>query len=318
LAKLQNLPSVESAALSDWVPLSFGRKSADVVPEGYEPRLHESLDTEFAVVSPGYFNTMKIPLDQGREFTLQDKADAPMVAIIDESMEGRYSGSENILGRRLRIDGRWATIVGVVRNTKHQNLSEHPLPIVYLPLTQNYQPSTIIHLRTTSEPETLIPQMRRTAREMDPRIELFNILTLKESVRITGFLGRVETAFAGVFGIVALILAAIGIYGVVAYRTQQRTHEIGIRVALGASSTDVVRLVIWQGMRMVGAGLAVGLVVALWASHLLRGLLYGVSAMDPVTMIGVPVLLTLAALLACYLPALKALRISPTTAMRAE
>jgi predicted permease len=316
LSKLQVLPGVESVAVSDWVPLSFTRGTVDAFPEGYVPKPHESTEVRNASVSPDYFQTMKIPLLQGRAFTQQDGEDAPAVAIVDETMANHFWPGQFVSGKRMRLYGKWFTVVGVAKNSKHQGMNESPEPIVYLSYFQFSGPQVIFHLRTRGDPELLASRVEGAVHELDSRLPVFDVRTLEQSTQLANMFAMIEATFAGVFGILALILAVSGIYGVMAYRTQLRTHEIGIRVALGASHSDVLNLVLMQGMRLTAVGLSLGLAISILLTRFLRGLLFGVSAMDPLTVLSVTVLLLLVALAASYLPALKAMRTDPVTAIR--
>jgi predicted permease len=316
LEKLRVLPGVTSVALSDWVPLSLTRGSIDAVPEGYVPRPHESIEVWRASVSPNYFQTMKIPLLEGREFTLQDADDAPRVAVVDETTANHFWPGQFALGKRMRIQDSWYTVVGVVRNTKHQAMNEAPEPLVYLSYFQFSGPQVIFYMRTKGDPALRAAQFEEAVHELDSRLPVFDVMSLDKSTQIANMFATIEATFAATFGILALILVTSGIYGVMAYRTQLRTHEIGIRVALGASAANVLRLVLYQGLRLAAWGLVLGLCMSFILTRFLRGLLYGVSVMDPLTLISVTTLLLLIAVVACYLPALKAMHTDPVVAIR--
>jgi len=316
LAKLGVLRGVASVALSDWVPLSLTRASTDAFPEGYVPRPHESMEVRRASVTADYFQTMKIPLLQGREFTNDDSDGAPLVAIVDETMANHFWPGQFALGKRISIHGNRFTVVGVVRNIKHQRMNELPEPIVYLSYFQFSGPQAIFHLRTKGDPQMAARSVEDAIHELNTKLPVFDVRSLEESTRMASVFETMESTFAAAFGILALILAASGLYGVVAYRTQLRTHEIGIRVALGASRSDVLRLVVQQGLQLTAFGLVLGLALSLVLTRFLRGLLFGVSATDPLTIACVTALLLLIGVAACYLPARRAMRINPVTAMR--
>ncbi len=316
LARLSALPRVSSAALSDWVPLSLTRGSVDAYPEGYVPRPHESMEVRRASVSAGYFDTMKIPLLAGREFTGNDADGAPLVAIVDQTMANHFWPGQQPLGKRVNLYGKAFTVVGVAKNIKHQQMNEPPEPLIYLSFFQGSPAYTVLHVRTEGDPAQLTAPVAYAVHELNPNLAVFDVRTLEESIRMGTMFEQMETLFASAFGILALILAATGMYGVVAYRTQLRTHEIGIRMALGASREDVLRLVVKQGLRLTAYGLAAGLVLSLLLTRSFERLLYGVSAIDPLTMIGVTVLLLVVGVVACSLPAIKAMRINPVSAMR--
>lgn len=316
LSRLQLIPGVTSAALSDWVPLSLTRGSTDAFPEGYVPRPHESMEVRRASATGGYFQTMKIPLLQGRDFMIDDSEDAPRVAIVDQTMANHFWPGQFPIGKRMRIYNSWVTVVGVVRNIKHQRMNEPPEPIVYLSYFQFSGPQAIFHLRTQGDPLLLAAPVAQAVHELDANLPVFDVRTLEENIQIASMFEVIETTFAGAFGVLALILAASGIYGVMAYRTQLRTHEIGIRIALGASRSTVLKLVLNQGLRLTAVGLFLGLTLSLLLTRFLRGLLFGVSTTDPLTVLSVTALLLLVAAVASYLPALRAMRIDPVTAIR--
>lgn len=318
ISKLELLPGVTSVALADWVPLSLNRGSTDAFPEGYAPKPRESMEVRNASVTAGYFQTMKIPLLEGREFTPQDGRDATMVAIVDRTMANHFWPGQVAIGKRVRVFANWVTVVGVAKNCSHQRMNEAPEPLIYLSYFQFAGPQAIFHLRTRGDPELSAPAVEKAVHEINGKLPVFDVRSLEESTRTGNMFEVIESTFAGAFGFLALILAASGIYGVMAYRTQLRTHEIGIRVALGASRTDVLRMVMLQGLRLTAIGLALGLSVSLLLTRMLHGLLFGVSAMDPLTVLSVSALLLLVGVAASYLPALKAMHTDPVTAIRSH
>ena len=318
LAKLRALPGVTSVALSDWAPLNFTRGSSDAFPEGYAPKPHESMEVRRASVTAGYFETMRIPLAEGREFTPQDSDGAPLVAIVDQTMANHFWPGQFALGKRMSIHGNWYTVVGVAKNSRHQRVNEAPEPMVYLSYFQFSGPQAIFHLRTRGDAALRAPEVEQAVHELDGSLPVFDVRTLEETTQMATMFEKMETAFAGAFGILALILAASGIYGVMAYRTALRTHEIGIRVALGASRFDVLSLVLKQGLRLAAIGLLLGLSMSLVLTRVLRGLLFGVSAMDPLTVLSVTAVLLAVSVGAIYLPARKAMHTEPMIAIRAH
>ena len=318
LSNLRNLPGVTNAALSDWVPLSLTRASMDAFPEGYVPKPHESMEVRRASVSPNYFQTMKIAVQEGRDFTLQDSDDAPMVAIVDQTLANHFWPDQFPLGKRMRIYDKWYTVVGVAKNTRHQRMNEDPEPLVYLSIFQTPHAGAIMQVRTQGDPQLLAASVEQAVHRLDTKLPVFDVRTLDQSAQMGTMFEMIETAFAGAFGILALILAASGIYGVMAYRTQLRTHEIGIRVALGASHVDVMGLVLKQGLRLTAYGVFLGLGMSLVLTRFLRGALFGVSAMDPLTVLVVTGLLLLIGLAASYFPAIKAMHTDPVAAVRAH
>jgi ABC-type antimicrobial peptide transport system permease subunit len=216
----------------------------------------------------------------------------------------------------MSVYGNWVTVVGVAKNCSHQRMNEALEPLVYLSYFQWAGPQTIFFLRTKGDPELSAPAVEKAVHEIDSKLPVFDVRSLEESTRTGNMFELIESTFASVFAVLALILAGSGIYGVMAYRTQLRTHEIGIRVALGASRTDVLRMILLQGLRMTAIGLVLGLGISLLLTRILHGLLFGVSATDPLTVLSVTALLLLVGVAATYLPALKAMHTDPVTAIR--
>jgi predicted permease len=316
--KLQAIPRISSASIADWVPMSFTRKTADAYPEGYVPQLHESIEVRRVDVTAGYFETLSIPILQGRAFTVDDNETAPRVAIVDETAARRYWPGQNPVGKKLMIWRQPFTIVGVARNTSHLFVNESPEPLLYLSYFQEGDNETIILVRTQGDPHNMAPAIAGVVRQINARVPLTDVRALYETTQVTSVFARIQALFATVFGLLALALASTGIYGLVAYRTQLRTHEIGIRIALGASRSDVLRLVLTQGLRMTAAGLGLGLLFSMLLTRFLRGMLYGVSATDPLTVVCVTLLLLAISVVACLLPALKAIHVDPVAAIREQ
>ena len=318
LDRVAALPGVTAASLTDWVPFNYNRKTANAYPEGYVPQPHESLEVRRAEISAGYFATLEMSMVEGRDFTIADTETAPRVVILDQTAANHYWPHQDPLGKRLEVWGYPFTVVGVVKNVKHQRMNEPLEPIIYFSYFQEADSETVIQVQTSGDPESAVPALERAVHQINSRLPVFDVRPLSETTQISALFPRIEAMFATIFAVLALVLATTGIYGVVAYRTQLRTQEIGIRVALGASRADVLRLVLYQGLRLTAAGLAIGLSVSFVLTRFLRGMLYGVSASDPLTASFVTVLLAAIAVLACYLPALKAMRIDPVTAIRAK
>ena len=318
LDRVSALPSVTVASLTDWVPFNFNRKTTDAHPEGYVPRPHESLEIRHADVTAGYFQTMGMQMVSGSNFTRDDDEKAPRVLVVDETAAKHYWPGIEPLGKRLEIRGRPFTVVGVVKNTKHQFMNEPLEPMIYMCYFQEPDPETIVQIRTRGNHEDMAAILEKTIHEVDGRLPVFDVRTMRETTQMSGIFVVMQSTFAGMFAMIALILAATGIYGVVAYRTQLRTHEIGIRVALGASRADVLRLVLMQGVRLTIAGLVLGMVLAFGLTRFIAGMLYGISTTDPLTVIAVVALLGAMAVLACYLPAHRAMRVNPVSAIREQ
>jgi predicted permease len=318
LDRVLALPGVTVASLTDWVPLSLSRKTEDAYPEEYAPRLHESLEAGRADVTPRYFETLGIPILEGRDFSRDDDEKAPRVVIVDQTAASHYWPGQDPLGKKLRIWNERFTVIGVVRNSKHLMMAERPGPMIYMNYFQQPDPELIVQVKTRGNPMDVAPAVERTIHEIDGQLPVFDVRSMHETTQMASFFAVIQSMFAGMFAAIALILAATGIYGVVAYRTQLRTHEIGIRVALGASRANVLRLVLLQGLKPTMIGLLFGLALSFALTRFIGQLLYGISAFDPITVVAVFVLLGAMAMLACYLPALRAMRINPATAIREQ
>ena len=317
LDRVAVLPTVTVASLTDWMPMNFSRKTDDAYPEGYAPRPHESLEVQHAEVTPRYFETLGVPILEGRDFAQYDNQTAPRVAIVDETAAKRFWPGQDPVGKRLHIGNSVATVIGVVKNTKHEFMNERPAPMVYMSYFQRGF-ETIVQVKTRGNPEDIAPAVERTIHEIDGRAPVFDVRTMRETTQMATIFAVMQSTFAGILAAIALVLATTGIYGVVAYRTAFRTHEIGIRIALGASPGDVQRLVLWQGLSLTAIGLSLGLALSFSLAHFIAAWLYGVGANDPLTVIVVVVLLAAMSVLACYFPARRATRVDPVAAMRAS
>lgn len=322
LKKVRALPGVEAAALGSQVPLNpFGSERRRTAIQGYAQQQGEDLEFNDNFVTPDYVRALGVEVVRGRAFTEADGPGAPGVAMVNETFARRFWPGADPIGQRLSVsgnDGPWLDIVGVVRDGKYVTLGEDATPYFLLPLAQQYEGGTTLFVRTGGDPASLLSPVREAVRALDRDLPVFDIRTLRDHVSASLLPQQVAATLLGCFGALALLLAALGIYSVVAYSVSQRTREIGIRVALGASRDEVVKLVLRQGMVLVAVGGTIGLVAAGGVSHLIRSLLYGVSALDPLTFIGMSLLLFAAALLACYLPARRAAKVDPVEALRSE
>jgi predicted permease len=320
VAKLEALPGMQTVALSDRVPLGFGGGSTSVKPEGYVSQANESMETQVAIITPNYFQTMQIPMVKGRDFTLQDTKSSERAVIVNETFVDRYWSHQEALGKQLYSDlpKEWFKVVGVVRDIKVTGLNEKPTPFLYLPLYQVYRATMIINARVAADPLTFGKTLEKTIHELNAGLALFDVTTLELREQFASFGQRVAGTFVGAFGLLALVLAAVGIYGVTAYTTRQRTHEIGIRMALGASKEDILRLVIGHGLRLTFAGVGLGLVASFALTRYLRRLLLGVTSTDALTFSSVAILLCAVALFACFIPARRAMRVDPMVALHYE
>jgi putative ABC transport system permease protein len=288
--------------------------------EGYQPKPNEDTELNTNIVSPNYFKTIGIPLVQGRDFTAADTATAPGVVIINEEFARRYFPGANPMGKRVRTDseGPYLEVVGVAKNARYRSLREEPLPFFYTPLAQEGMSSLTLFVRTEGDPLTVLPSVRAELKNLNKNLTLYQINTLSAHLAEALSSDRMIAVLLGVFGVAALLLAAVGLYGVMSYAVARRTHEIGVRMALGAQTGDIMNLVLWQGMMLLIVGGVAGLVAAFALTRLMSSLLYGVSASDPATFVGVTLLLAGVVLLACYLPARRATKVDPMVALRYE
>jgi predicted permease len=312
--RVSALPGVEAVSFGHIVAFSdsfwFGRVEID----GYQPQEGERMGFDFNVISPNYFATLGTPLVSGREFTLQDSEQASKVIVINEVMARRYWPGQEAVGKRTSR----GEVVGVVRNTREKGVMADPRPTVYMPLEQSYVPQLTLHVRSATDPAATVAALRREVRALDPALPLYNVRTLADQRDGSLHTERVAAALLALFGAIALILAAVGLYGVLSYSVTARTREMGIRLAQGAQPRDLLTLVVGQGMRLTVVGLVVGVAAAFALTRLIEQLLFGVTATDPLTFAVVPLLLAGVALAACWIPARRATRMDPLAALRHE
>ena len=277
----------------------------------------------FNQITPAYFDTLQMPLLGGRKFSDADDEKAPPVAIINETMAKKLWPNEDALGKHFGTKGAsgpFMEVVGIVHDAKCLSLVEDPRAFYYVPFEQRYNSSRTIHVRTSVPPESLAFQIQSAIHEAVPDVPITQVKTMNEALQGANgfFLFRFGAQLTSTMGLLGLILAVVGIYSVVSYAATQRTQEIGIRVAMGASPEDILKMVLRQGLTVVGVGLAVGLVLALAGTRVLSGLIVGIKPTDPLTFAVVVCLLTAIALFACWVPAHRATRIDPLTALRYE
>lgn len=319
LERVSTLPGVQAASLARRVPLGFdGSSTSSITVEGYEPPKDENAFASYNQISPEYFRTMGIEVLRGRAFTPQDMHGGQGVVVVNEVMAERYWKGREALGGRLEFGGQWLTVVGIVRAHKYRALNERPRPFMYLALDQFYRPDTTLQVKTSGEPGALTASIRAAMRAMDANLPLFNVTSLENHIGASTFTQRLGGTMLAVFGALALVLAAIGIYGVMSFSVGQRTREIGIRMALGAGRGNILAMVLRQGATLIALGLGIGLAIALAAANAITALLLNVSPRDPLTFAVVPALLAGVALLATYLPARRAARVDPLVALRHE
>jgi putative ABC transport system permease protein len=334
LERVQALPGVEAAGGINHLPLAGDMWGWPFTIEGRpKPLPGESPTGVYRIVMPGYFETMRLPVLRGRGIAATDDAGAPGVVLINEKAARTYWPSENPLGKHIAFDDdkaatpTWLTVIGIVRDAKQENWAAAPYPEVYLAALQNggflgelesHASYITLVVRTEGNPAPFSRTVKNTVWSFDHNLAISEVLTMDDVVAEANAQPRFEMALLGVFAGVALILAAVGIYGVMSYSVARRTHEIGIRISLGASRTDVLRLVVRQGLALALTGTAAGVVGALLLSRLMTKLLYEVLPTDPLTFAGVALLLTLVALAASYIPARRAMRVDPIVALRYE
>ena len=319
IERVRTLPGVQSVTLARRLPLTLsGIAFANVVIDGYTPAKDEDMHLNYETVGPDYFRTMRIPLVQGRDFDERDNEHARGVVIINETMARHYWTGGDALGRRIKLDKSWLQIVGIAKDVKNRTLNEALQPFLYVPFLQDYRSNMILVARTVIEPKTMFHAVRAETAALDPKIPMFDAKTFEEHIGLSLFLQRMAATILSIFGLLALSLTAVGVYGVMAYAVSQRTRELGIRISIGASRSDVLKLILGQGLTLSVVGLIGGLVTALVVTRFSAHLLYGVSSADPVTFTVIALLLLGVAVVSGYFPARRATRIDPVVALRME
>ncbi len=315
--RMKALPGVESAAFARMTPLSYGSfSSTPIAVDGYQPPPDEQPIVQYNEVSPDYFSTMGIPLLSGREFTLADDDTAALVAIVNETMAARYWRGQNPIGERVQVKGRWMQVIGVAKDSKYESVRETPKPFFYVPRRQNFSIGAGLFIRTPLPPETLAAALAREVHALDPNLAPYEMITLQEQMDRSTSPQLVAVTLVGVLGALALLLAAIGLYGVMSYAVSQSARELGLRMALGAGASNLLRLVISRGLALTAGGALLGATVALALTRLLGNLLYNVSPRDPLAFGAAFAVMIFAALTACFLPAWRATRTDPARALR--
>ena len=331
--KLESAPGVTNVAYSDGVPLGFEPSWwEDLNVEGYTPSRSENMKIFRNVISPGYLSLLRIPMIEGRDFTEQDDEKTNPVMIVNQTFVKRFFAGRNPVGRRIQGWGEWFTVVGVVQDSKYHYPGEAPLPYFYVPFRQVYRADMQLayYVRTVGNPNNALAMVRQKVKEIDPNVTVFDAVPLTEYIGASLFPQKVAASMLTVLGALAVILAAVGLYSVMSYSVVQRTHEIGIRMALGARPEDVLRLVVRQGLLLASAGMLAGFAMAIAVARSLSALsfagsamgtggkLLGVSATDPLIYAGSALFLTAVALLAAYIPATRAAKVEPMEALRYE
>jgi macrolide transport system ATP-binding/permease protein len=315
--RLQAIGGVESVALSRMTPFSYrSYSSAPIAVDGYETPADRQPAAEYNEIGPGFFSTLGIPLVAGRDFTRADNETAPPAAIVDETMAAQFWRGADPVGRRMQVKGQWVRIVGVARTAKYRNLLETPAPFFYVPLRQGFAPITALQIRTRLSSGAMAPALVREIHALDANVAPGELITMREQVDRTTASQRIAVTILVVFGGLALVLAAVGLYGVMAATASQRRRELALRLALGASARDVMRLVVSKGLILTAVGVAAGLGVAYQSTRLLGYLLYKVSPHDPLAFTAAVAVDIVAAVVACLVPAWRATRTDPIDALR--
>jgi len=316
LDRVQGLAGVESAAFSGPTPFSYTCcPSAPIAVEGYAAAPGEEPTVEYDEVGPAYLATMGIPLLAGRELTRADDETAPLVAVVNETMAAQYWRGQEPVGKRLRVDGRWLQVVGVAKTSKYAKLREAPIPFFYVPVRQGRLGQNL-QIRTRLDARTIAPALAREVRALDASLAPGEVITMREEVDRMSWPQRAAVILLAIFGGLALLLSAIGLYGVMSYAVSQSTRELGLRMALGAGAPDLLRLVLARGLALTAGGIALGAVAALGLTRLMGDLLYRISPRDPLTFASALAVMTIVALAACLSPAWRATRTDPLLALR--
>jgi len=324
--RVDALPGVKSSVITDYVPLTLSYSSNTIFVEGQPAERGANVPTAMeGSVGPKYFETLNTPILEGREFTSRDIDESQKVAVVNETFVRRLlpfvKTTRDAIGRRVSFkgtDGPFLEIVGVAQSGKYFNIAEDPRPFIWRPIFQSYSDSATLVVRTNGDPEQMISAIRKEVNSLDTNLPVYEVKTLTEHMRFALFPSRVAATVLGGFGMVALMLAAMGIYGMTSYAVAQRTHEIGIRMALGAQLADVLKLVISHGLKLIVLGVGFGLLGAFVVTRAIASLLYGVSPTDLLTFALVSFMLIAVALIACYLPARRATKVDPLVALRYE
>ncbi|MBV8049898.1 MAG: ABC transporter permease [Acidobacteriaceae bacterium] len=315
--RLHVLPGIQSAAFAAVTPLGYATfSSTSIAVDGYEPAPDEQLQVEYNQVGPGYLATLGIPLLSGREFARSDDENAPLVAIVNRTMVLRYWRGEDPIGRRLKVKSGWARVVGIAADSKYESIGETPKPFFYVPLRQDFVNEPDLNIRATQSPQSTFSAVLREVHALDPDLALYDLATLREQVNQSTAPQQVAVTLVSILGSLAVLLSAVGLYGVMSYAVAQSTRELGLRMALGANGGNLLRLVISRGLKLTAAGVVLGAIAALLSARFLRNLLYNVSPHDPLVFGSALGLMTVTAISACLLPAWRASRIDPARVLR--
>jgi predicted permease len=319
LTRVGALPGVRSATFANAMPLDISSGSnMSVGIDGYQPADGEEVDVYYNRVGPGYFETMEIPLAAGRPIDERDLDGRRLSVVINETMARKYWAGQSPLGRTVRFGSGPATVVGVARDGKYGQLNEKPRNYMYVPLAQYFRHDALLIVRTSGEPAPIVPALHAEVKRIDPNLPLFDVRTVGEHMKLSVFIPRMASTLLGLFGVLALLLAVVGLYSVVTFSVAQRTREIGVRMAMGATRGQIMRLVLRQGMILTVTGLLIGAALAAAAAQALRSQLMGLAPTDAVSFGATGALLFAVSLLACVIPARRATRLDPVRALRLE
>jgi macrolide transport system ATP-binding/permease protein len=319
LDRVRTLPGVESAALTRVIPFSYNVfSSAPIGVDGYQPPPNEQPTVEYIEVTEDYFTTLRIPIVSGREFLRTDDENVLPLAIINETMAAKYWPGKNPVGQRLKAKDRWLQIVGIAKNSNYHTKTETPIPFFYVPLRQNFRVQNALLIRTPETPGAMMNALAREVHALDPNLAPLITDRLQDQIDLISYGQRLAVTLVALFGGMALFLAAIGLYAVVSYTVSQGTRELGLRMALGAGTRDLIRLVMSRGLLLTASGVAIGVVAAIMLTRLMGGMLYKVSPHDPLAFGCAIMVITIASLTACFLPAWRATHIDPVQALREQ
>ncbi len=317
--QVRSLPGVQSTAYTSNLPLTFDFHDMSAAPEGSEtlPR-GQWRRVDAADIGPEYFEAMRIPIVAGRAFTARDAADSTRVAVVNQTLARRFWPGQDPIGKRLRAEesSPYYEVIGIVPDGKYRTLGEEPRSFLYRALSQNYSANQIMVVRTNSDVHALLAAIRQQARQLDEHIPIVQLQTLQETTSVALLLPRIGVTLFGLFGILAVLLAAVGVYGIMSFAASQRTQEIGIRTALGAQRFDILKMLIGQGVTLALTGVAIGLAAAIAFTRVLAAILYGIAPTDALTFAAVALFFLLVLGVACYIPARRATRVDPLAALR--
>ena len=324
LERVRSLPGVEAASFADMIPSGGGLRKTTISVDGYSPKAGESMDVFWGIVATDYFKTMGMTLTSGREFTDQDKEGSARVAIINETMARRYWRDENPLGKKIRLMGDRGSgavpheVVGVVKDAVPNIYKTTPSAFLYFSVLQNPSPGMALHVRTKGDAIAMLPSIRAEVDALGQKVTLRDVKTLVDFMDQSLLTLRFASVVTGLFGVLALVLAVVGVFSVINYSTSRRKREIGIRVALGAQRLDILKMIMKEGLFIVGAGVVIGLLIAMACGRLIASQMFGNSETDLSVYVALSFLLITVAMAACFIPAYRATKVDPNDALRYE